>query len=163
MILAGTGSRSLATADHDLQTDIAIRVRYLLLDKRPDWVMSGMAEGFDEFLALAALNLDIPLWCAVPNEGYGQYYWGQKSLYGKDRNDEFQEILKRATKVTYVMSEIHQTQSLYLGGKHANFVRNDFMVRIASDFLVYDPTSSGTRQCLASIKNAKKPFTIVEP
>lgn len=49
-------------------------------------VMSGMALGFDKALAVAALQLGVPLWCAIPNRGYGRYYWGRQ--YG-----EFQRIV----------------------------------------------------------------------
>lgn len=37
------------------------------------------------------------------------------------------------------------------------------MVATAHEFLVWDPTSSGTAHCLTAIKRAGKPYEILSP
>jgi hypothetical protein len=71
--LAGTGSRKcrptpglLAWLDGVL-TERAKKSGLVLI--------CGMAEGFEELLAGRALAHSIPFVAAVPNRGYGPYYW----------------------------------------------------------------------------------------
>lgn len=168
LVLAGTGSRSLESEDVTVKGDVyrLIREELLPFRNKPSKefvVMSGMAEGFDKLLAVVALELNIKLWCAIPNKGYGKYYWGEKSLTGENRFAEYLHIVKQATYLTYVMEEIHNCRygELYLNGRHANFIRNDFMVKIANEFLVWEPTSAGTKDCLKTIKRYEKPFKIL--
>lgn len=116
--------------------------------------MSGMAEGFDELLARSALDLGIPLWAAVPNRGYGRYYWGEHSLFGRDRLAEFDAILEQAKWVTYVC------QTLYEGGLHSNLVRNRWMVEHTDEFMV-GPGGKGTADCLRRIGEAGLPFVVI--
>lgn len=160
-VLAGTGSRSLQSADNALKRAALHAIKARLVDLHAEHgtnlvVMSGMAEGFDKALAVAALHWKIRLWCAIPNRGYGAYYWGRASLTGEDRLAEFDSILARADRVTYVAEDIHRTRELKWGGKHANFWRNDFMVAEADDFVVWNPESKGTAHCVAAIKRAGK-------
>ncbi len=161
MIIAGTGSRSLHNASSNERFAVRESIDTELVYHQPTFVMSGMAEGFDEMLALQAIALRIPLWCAIPNKGYGAHYWGEKSLSGENRLPEFLGILERAEKVTYVMEDVHHSKALNFRGRHANFWRNDFMVEQADEFLVYNTESRGTKQCYASILAAGKPYTIV--
>lgn len=165
-IVAGTGSRSLQSADieakkeaHGIVTAELTRLR----DKYGDdlIIMSGMAEGFDKLLAIAALELGIKLWCAIPSKGYGSYYWGQKSLTGKDQLKQFNELISKAEHVTYVDKVTPGMQGLYRDGKHVNFIRNEFMVFTANAFLVWNPSSKGTAHCLAEIRKADKPYKIL--
>jgi hypothetical protein len=119
--------------------------------------MSGMAEGWDEYLARLALELEIPFIAVVPTESYGDYYWGQKSVTGTDRRREFKDLLEQAEQVTWVCP------SLYVAGVHANFVRNQYMVDQADQFLVWNPQSRGTADCVRRIARAHKPSTVVGP
>lgn len=161
-IVAGTGSRSLAQEPWEARQRVKVQIEEHLMKQGAGLiVMSGMAEGFDELLAEVAIERGFPLWCAVPNKGYGHYYWGKKSQYEHDREHVFQKYLDLAYRVTYIMEDVHNVTGLYLNGQHSNFVRNDFMVAEADEFLVYNPWSPGTRQCFARIKKGNKPYTIV--
>lgn len=167
-VVAGTGSRRVQVADNAAKRqawDLAVDRLQSALSVHPDLtVMSGGAEGWDYCLARAALTLRIPLWLALPNRGYGRHFWGRASVTKTDRYDEFRHLVAQATKVTYVMEEIHGTSQLYLNGVHSNFVRNTWMVRGgrdgfvgADDFLVWnDPISGGTKHCIDEIKKASK-------
>lgn len=168
-VVAGTGSRSLRTADRSVQVAaqscLNARIDQLHAEHSDHLVlMSGMAEGWDELIAVTALARGIRLWAAVPNRGYGRWYWGQKSATKTNRLARFDEILSQAWRVTYVMEDVFGTSSLHLDGRHANFVRNDWMVSGrgpwagADDFLVLGPVKprSGTADCVETIKKAGK-------
>jgi hypothetical protein len=165
-IVALSGAGGLKIASQDIKdravtatTDRLLALKAIHGDNLR--VMSGMSEGYDELGAMLAIKLEIKLILAIPNKGYGAYYWGRKSLTSTDRMNHFNGIIARADKVVYVMEEIHNTRDLYLNGRHANFIRNDYMVAQANHFLVWDPSSSGTRDCLATIVKSGKPFEIL--
>lgn len=172
-VLAGTGSRSLRTADRATQLDAMelamARIAERVLEHGNRLVvMSGGAEGWDECVARAAIRLRVRLWLALPNRGYIGWYWGRASLLKRDRLVEFAEIEAAAWKITHVMEEVHGTSALKKNGKHANFWRNDFMViggplgevdfPGADDFAVLGPVvpGSGTAHCVKAIKDAGK-------
>lgn len=179
--IAGTGTRQLKLKPQEYRTKafewMCERVRRSH-ERYPSLVIiSGMAEGFDEMLALAAIEVGVPFWAYIPNPGYADYYWRQHSLTGRDRMDAFMGIVEKAAGIQFSMcpnervlevwEKMHpnvnaqrQVKGLYLEGKHSNFVRNDDMVRDGDAFYVWDPSSRGTAQCLQSIKQAKKPYEI---
>lgn len=180
-IVAGTGSRSIQTGTTIEKQNCMNRILAALREYQSDHtdnlvVITGMAEGFDKALAIASLQLGIRTWAFVPNTGYGVYYWGKHSLTGSPQFDQFHDLLIQMEKVEYTTEYYGcNPKALYIDpttpgtwsgqkGKgliHANFVRNNRMVEVAREFLVWDPTSSGTSQCLAQIKRAEKPFKII--
>lgn len=169
-VVAGTGSRRIKTADlrirnsaWDQLIDRLDHLRALHGDRLV--VMSGFAEGWDEAVAKAAIKLNLRLWAAIPNRGYGRWYWStERSLTDRDRQAEFTALRDRAWRVTYVMEDVHHTSALKLDGVHANFLRNNWMVTGsldfpgADDFLVLGPVKpgSGTDHCVKAIKRAGK-------
>lgn len=176
-ILAGTGSRELANATAEVKAQAIERLRETLTVYKQLFgdklvIMSGMAQGFDALLAFTALDMGIRLWCAVPNKGYGDYYWGPRgTITGTDARERFNRIISQAEKVFYIKEDVHgiTENGVYLdvdfkraswnkyneNYHHANFVRNDFMVDNADSFLVWDPSSKGTADCLTKIKRAR--------
>lgn len=165
-IVAGTGSRSVQVASAEGKAQLMNWLRDRLTrakDKYGDSlvIMSGMAEGFDKALAVVALQLDIKLWCVVPSEGYGEYYWGRTSVTGRNMLAQFNDIISKAWRVTYVMPDPRGSEKYGKKFGSANFDRNDFMVRQGNAFLVYDPSSRGTEHCFAGIKASGKPFELV--
>jgi hypothetical protein len=181
VIVAGTGSRQLQLADGTVKKavyDWLVKQLTMSADKHGDKlrVMSGMAEGFDALLAYTAMQLDIPFIAAVPEKGYGRYYWGPPNNKGKggsvtrtDRLAVFESYLKAAELVVYVKEEVHgitdsgvfldveNKTASWSRGKglvNANFVRNDYMAQHpgVKGFFVYDETSSGTSHCVGLLK-----------
>lgn len=164
--VAGTGPRSLQTASTEdkkaAYSIVAAELIRLQAKYGEDLViMSGMAEGFDKLLATVAIDLGIPLYCAIPSRNYGSYYWGQKSATGTNQFPKFQEIVNSAKHVTYVDKITPGMQGLYRDGKHINFIRNEFMVFTADAFLVWDATSPGTRNCIKLVVDSGKPYKIL--
>ena len=86
MIVAATGHRpdklgGYGEAVRDRLIDGAMRY---MEQEKPDEVISGMALGWDQAWAIAAIRLGIPLICALPFEGQfskwpqeSQYWWGE--------------------------------------------------------------------------------------
>ncbi len=117
-------------------------------------LISGMAEGWDEAIAKAAMRNNIPFTAMIPNKGYGNYYWGRNSLLKIDRMNTFNQLVNAASNVIYVCS------SLYVDGVHSNFVRNQAMVDACDGALVYEATSSGTRDAVNRLTKAGKPYKV---
>lgn len=165
-IVAGTGPRSLQTASVDDKKAAYSIVAEELIRLRASYgedllIMSGMAEGFDNLLATVALDLEIPLYCAIPSKSYGSYYWGQKSATGQNRLARFNEMVKAAKYVTYVDKVTPGMQGLYRDGKHVNFIRNEYMVFSANAFLIWQSDSPGTRNCIKLVQDSGKPYKIL--
>jgi len=152
----GTGSRSMVVAAnrHQIYDDLRNFVLKLRTADSDLVLISGMAEGWDEAIAKVGMREGIPYLAYVPNPGYGNYYWGQHSLTGRDRMATFNELLAAARQVIYV------AQTIYVGNVHANFLRNQAMVDACDMALVYNPTSSGTRHAVGLLQAAGKPFTV---
>lgn len=155
-VLAGTGSRSFQANGF-----VARQLDEHLMDiwyRHPDLEgMSGMAEGFDEFLAERFVALQIPWTAAVPNPGYGPHYWGNNSITGRPRMRDFNALLAKAKSVVYVC------QQYYENGLHSNFHRNRYIAENGDEFVVGAPITEGTRHCFQAIKRAGKPYKIFGP
>lgn len=162
MIVAGTGSRSLAAlAETDFKKyrqlcdDVTAYLRSL--NDSDLVVISGMAEGFDEILAFAAVELQIPLRAYIPNKGYGEYYWKKNTCSGEDRYDVFFTLLdyaKRTGEIRYVCNAI------YSNSIHSNLIRNWAMVDDCDLLLVYNPVSPGTKSCYQYALSKNKPCKV---
>ena len=142
----GTGSRDLVVADSETRkTVMAWCCSWLdeLSSDAPVTVFSGMAEGFDECLAVAANKMGLDWVAFLPNPGFGSYYWGQHSRLQRNRFDAFRGLLRTASEVRTVSQRIYQ----YTDGNvrvHSNFVRNSAMLAEADVVLAYDTGSGGT-------------------
>lgn len=156
LVVAGTGSRSLQLEPNTVKWAVYENVLDKLRELQPNSVISGMAEGFDTCIARAALDLNIELVAAVPNKGYGAYYWKHNSVTGQDRYEDYIKLLNAANRVVYVTGS-----QLYVAGLHSNFVRNNWMVDHANHFLVYDPKSRGTAHCFKQLKDKGRSYNII--
>ena len=146
VIVAGTGHRppklgGYSDAAHQILIQYAEEaLKYI----KPDKVISGMALGWDQALAQAAINLDIPFIAAVP-------FKGQESRWPIESQERFKRLLSKADETVVTSSS---------GGYAAwkMTVRNKYMVNNASIILaMYDGSDGGTKNCLnyAKIKNKK--------
>ena len=112
-----------------------------------DEVISGMAEGWDTALAIAALELDLPLVCAIPCED-------QEKLWSEDAQAIYRGILSDATRVVLVSS-----------GPYADWkmrARNGWMVdqlKGPHDRLMtlWDGSLGGTANCVSYAMGKNRP------
>lgn len=181
--LGGGGSRRLKLANVDEKN----RVARLLIDLFTELkdalgddltIVSGMAEGFDELLALVAKKLGIRLVVSIPNKGYLAYYWTKNSVTKTDRTEDYKAILDYAVKVFYVKEDVLGiTQSgVYLnedektaswkavrGTKHANYIRNTHMVQLCDAMVFYGQTDGGTADCYGKARRAGIMTGVIKP
>lgn len=97
-------------------------------------VISGMALGWDMALAQAAINLGLPLICAVP-------FLGQEAIWPKKSQDKFNELLALASEVVIVSEGGFSKEKLQ--------IRNVWMVDNCDlIFAMHDGTIGGTNNCI---------------
>lgn len=146
MIICGTGHRPDKLGGFDLGTLLQLK------DVAKDWIknsdtkliISGMALGWDQAIALAAIDLRIPFHAAVP-------FIGQESKWPSGSQQRYHTILSKATLITHVCD------SGYASWKMQK--RNQFMVDESDAVLaLYNGTPGGTRNCLVYAEKQNKPI-----
>lgn len=162
--ICGTGTRSIVKQPLFMEGIISVMADLMRkgLERYPDLqVISGLAEGFDEAIARAAIEAGVPFAAYLPTKNYGEYYWGRKSQTGIDRSQDFEDLLAQARSIRYSSETLYTIR----GNErmHANFARNIDMVN-ASDKVwtpqVSDP-SSGTSHAISYAQQCSKGVYVV--
>lgn len=183
MKVMGTGSRSAIQVEFDPPRiykkleERVLRLKAQCEEQGDNLVLiSGMAEGWDEMIAMCGLRNEIPYVCVIPTRNYIGYYWGRKSLTGKNRIPVAEHILGSAFDILY-LDDIYGKPAFMqrgqLGNKitgfsylvdgkweNSNMWRNQVMVDMADLALVYEPRSAGTKDCVARLKRAGVPYEV---
>lgn len=137
MIYAATGHRDCGGTDEQL---VAFATAQLRASPAPEYLISGMALGWDMAIAEAALALDIPLWCAIP-------FWAQPSKWPNTQFARWFAIRKRAARVDYI------APSYSLAAFQS---RNEFMVDRCDLLLaLWNGKPGGTGNCVQYAKRTK--------
>lgn len=145
MIVAGTGHRPDKLGGYSVEVEdrLTAFARDQLQRVAPSKVISGMALGWDQALAQAALDLGIPLIAAVPFEGFGQK-WPKSSQY------RCTALLCRAAEVATV-SPYPGTAALHR--------RNEWMVDRCDLLLaLWDGSWGGTFNCIQYARKVSHPI-----
>ena len=141
MIIAGTGHRPDKIGGYSPEANAHRNSLALIALARyePEWVISGMALGWDTALAEAAVEIGVPFTAAVPFEG-------QESVWPQESRDKYRSLLDKASEVKIVCP-----------GKYATYkmqVRNQWLVDNCDILLaLWDGSPGGTGNC---IKYAEK-------
>lgn len=103
MKIAGTGHRpKYMPCKYDEDHSWAIQIKKSLAQElqkiQPGLVITGMAIGWDTWLAEAAISLHIPIHCYIPFLGQGDR-WPSKA------RQRYGSILNRAEKIIYTQNE----------------------------------------------------------
>jgi uncharacterized phage-like protein YoqJ len=147
MRVAGTGHRPDKLGGYSKSVKAKLEVLALdwLTVHKPSLVISGMALGWDQALAVAALECKIPLLAAVPFEGQ-ELAWPQSS------QEEYQELLKLASEIRVVSPGGYAAYKMQR--------RNEWMIDHCDYVLaLWDGSSGGTANC---IKYAKQQIKTIE-
>lgn len=142
MILAATGHRPDKLGGYSPRTMRALfdfaAYWMLRLPKRPDAVISGMAQGWDTAIALAALGHGIPLIAAIPFPTQSlRWPAAARTLYG--------ELIANAARVE-ILSPVPHSDALM---RLAMDVRNRWMVDNSTDLVaLWDGSPGGTKNCV---------------
>lgn len=109
-------------------------------------IISGMATGWDQGIARAAINLGLPLLAAVPFEG-------MESKWPESGQKEYKDILSKAAKVHIVCEGGYEAKKFYL--------RDKYMVDNADIILaLYNGAEKGgTAITVKYAEEVKKPIT----
>ena len=121
-VLAVTGPRNYE-GGHE---PIVAALSELLVEQPNLHLLIGGARGFDVWTAYAASRLAIPYTVCFPNWGYPDYYWLTAKSGQQPAPETFSNMVRNAHRVVYVY-----TKQVYVGGKHTNFLRNDYMLKFA--------------------------------
>jgi len=150
MVIAGTGHRPDKIGGYSPEAgnkriSLALRVISFL---KPSRVISGMALGWDQDLASAAVALNVPLTAAIPFEG-------QENRWPEESRSKYKKLYESAdTKI--VLSKSFSNYAYQL--------RNIWMVDNC-DLLValYDGSEGGTHNCVKYANKVKKDVLNVWP
>lgn len=143
LAVSGTGHRLNRLGGYNRATQKARRSLAIktLTELAPRGVISGMALGWDQALAEAAIALKLPWLAAIPCAGQ-ERTWPPKS------QAHYQELLSQATKVIYCSREPYAARLMH--------ARNVWMVdRSQLVIALWDGSPSGTGNCVhyANSKN----------
>jgi uncharacterized phage-like protein YoqJ len=145
MIIGGTGHRPTKLGGYG-QNEFN-KLVYIALDflkkERPNKVISGMALGWDQALAQAAITIEIPLVAAIP-------FVGQESRWWKESIKRYEYLLSKAES-TNISSPGYSPESFQ--------IRNEWMVDNSDTMLaMWDGSKGGTYNCIQYAKSKKVPI-----
>ncbi len=144
MIVAGTGHRPerLGGYGQDVFQRLVDLGHAYIVNKRPTSIISGMALGWDQALAQAAIDCGVPFIAALPGQN-------QPSRWPEEAKARWELLLSKAA--SSVCLESHVTpRSLDR--------RNQWMVDHCDRMVaLYDGGWGGTFNCLEYAKRKKKP------
>lgn len=144
-VICGTGHRpnKLGGYGNDVLNRL-INLATSALDRwKPTQVISGMALGWDQALAIASIRLEIPVTAAVP-------FKGQESRWSEKSQKLYRRILERADEVVVVCEGGYSPDKMQR--------RNEWMVDRADQILtMFDGSNGGTKNCIDyAVKTGKQ-------
>lgn len=121
-IIAVTGHRpnELGGYNYVIRSRLESFATGILAERKPDLVITGMAQGWDQAVALACRTLAIPYWAAIPVRG-------QEGMWPLQAQDFYRELLRDAVGQTIV------SEGGYAAWKMTK--RNEFMINRATSVL----------------------------
>ncbi len=145
LVVCGTGHRpdKLGGFGHDVFMKGVILAEAIIRDRKPDYVISGGALGWDQMLAMAALNTGAALHIYAPCHN-------QEKKWTDESKELYREILKRAHLVKYIHEGEYTPQCMK--------DRNIAMVEASHEVwaLWNGDTTGGTAHCINFAKACKK-------
>jgi uncharacterized phage-like protein YoqJ len=140
IVVAGTGHRFFKS---DVQEIVQDWISNMLATIEPVKVVSGMAIGFDTWLAQEAVKQHIPLIAAIPFEGQ-HLKWPEK------QRDQYRKLIRLA-----------ETRRVICPGDYEPWKfqrRNEWMVDNCSLLLAaWDGSGGGTANCVSYAKKVGRP------
>lgn len=127
---------------------IKIKLREIYHKLQPTEIISGMALGFDTLVAELALEMSLPLICAIPCD-HQDKLWRQK-----DR-EKYHQILQQASEIINVAPGFYEEWKMQR--------RNIFMVNRSDHMIIlWNGSSGGTKNCVEYIKQINKSHQFLE-
>ncbi len=157
-IIAGTGHRpNRQSMNHEysmhgpVSTYIKSQIRRFLEEEKPTQIISGMAIGYDQILAITSLEMNIPVIAAVP-------FRGQESKWPERSQNLYRQILADPNVTVREISEPGYSVDKM-------FIRDHYMVDNADTILAcWDKLAyGGTYKTIQYAKSLKKRILFINP
>lgn len=153
MIIAGTGHRPPKIGGYKLPNPtynkICQEIEKILLKLKPEKVISGMALGFDMWLANVAYKLGIPFLAAIPFEG-------QEKAWPASSQKTYHALLNKAVEKVIVCEGGYSSYKMQ--------IRNEWMVDHCDTLIaVWDETPGGTGNCVKYAQSIEKKIIYINP
>jgi uncharacterized phage-like protein YoqJ len=143
-IYAATGHRPDKLGGYSRGIELKLEklaLRYLI-KKKPDKIISGMAQGWDLAWATAGLELGIPVIAAIP-------FVEQSTRWPEESRERYSDILQRCTEVKYVCISGYAPWKMQ--------VRNRWMVDNCTKLVaLWNGSSGGTANCIEYAKSVNR-------
>lgn len=136
-IVAASGHRpdKLGGYSTAIENELRSLAHRVLIEVEPDWVITGMALGWDQAVASAAALAGIPFTAAIP-------FQGQELKWPERARQVYCELLREASHVEYVSAPGFAAWKMQK--------RNEWMVDHAQEIeALWDGSRGGTANCLA--------------
>jgi uncharacterized phage-like protein YoqJ len=151
MIIAGSGHRPSKLGGYNLPNPIYCyvcqQIEKVLLELKPEKVISGMCIGYDQYLANIAIKLKIPLLAAIPFEG-------QEKKWTTSYQRIYNKLLSKASEIVIVSPPGYSAEKMQ--------IRNEFMVDRCDILLAcWDRSAGGTGNCVKYAQSVKKTEEII--
>ncbi len=154
MILSVTGHRPDKLGSYKIPNPIynyiTSELRSVLLELKPEKVLTGMALGFDQYVAEMCVELSIPFVACVP-------FAGQERVWPQASKDKYNDLLKKACEVVVVSEGGYSPKKMQ--------IRNEYMTN-RCDCLVacYNgDLSGGTYNCIKHAESIGKKIIVIDP
>ena len=156
MIVGVTGHRphKLGGWNREIHDALGAFALDLLQSERPQGVITGMALGWDQAVAVACVRLGIPFVAAVPFEG-------QESRWNDQQQGDYQKLLLCASQVQ-IVSERDAVEEA--GVVWAMQKRNEWIVDNSLRLLaLWDGSAGGTANCVNYARYGRREIKNVWP
>jgi uncharacterized phage-like protein YoqJ len=153
MIISGTGHRPSKIGGFIIPNKtfnyICRTAEEILIRESPSKIITGMALGWDTWLAQISYKLKIPFIAAVP-------FTGQESVWPAQSQKLYRELLELADEVVIVSDGIYSSRKMQL--------RNEWMVNHSDKVLaVWDGSNGGTGNCVRYAESVSKEIIRIDP
>lgn len=153
MILSLTGHRPHKLGGYNLPNPtynyVCKKIESIILEQKPDKIISGFALGADQWFASIGLKLNIPIIAAVP-------FLGQESVWTEKQKQIYFKLLSKVEKTVVVSEGSYSAQKLQ--------IRNEYMVDNCDKLIaVFDGSNSGTLNCINYAKSQNKEIIYINP
>ena len=146
MIVAGTGHRPEKVGGHSVEAfaHLCWVAKIGLRELRPSRVISGMAMGWDQALAVSAIQMGIPVDAYVP-------FAGQESRWTGLSQMKYESILSGCDSVVTVSPGGYSREKMQ--------IRNEAMVDACDTVLaLWDGSGGGTGNCIRYCEATNTPY-----
>lgn len=151
-IVAGTGHRPDKLGGYEpcaMHAWVKVQIHAQLEQLQPLYIISGMALGFDQFLAEVAIERKIPFVAAVP-------FKGQQRAWHPPQQEIYRTLLARAVEIVIVSEGGYSNEKMQ--------IRNMWMVDHCNILLAcFNGSPGGTANCVNYANRMRREIARIDP